>query len=133
MTGKKRITRRGDYEYHHHIDFVAWLRSKNILHFHPVNGVYVEAAWRREQLKLQGLSPGVPDIIIPVPNRVRWVDDGSCYHGLAIEIKRVSGGVVSPAQKEWIEKLRESGWKADVCRGVDEAIKVSCEYFEIDP
>ena len=73
-------------------------------------------------LKLEGVKAGVPDICLPVP----------CgdYHGLYIELKRTQGGVVSDAQKEWIETLNERGYLAVVAKGATEAIKVISDYLK---
>ena len=73
-------------------------------------------------LKLQGVKAGVPDICLPVP----------CgdYHGLYIELKRTKGGIVSDAQKEWIEMLNGRGYLAVVAKGATEAIKVITEYLK---
>lgn len=72
-------------------------------------------------LKLEGVKAGVPDICLPVP----------CgdYHGLYIELKRTKGGVVSDAQKEWIEMLNDRGYLAVVANGANEAIKVISDYL----
>ena len=73
-------------------------------------------------LKLEGVKAGVPDICLPVP----------CgdYHGLYIELKRTKGGVISDAQKEWIEMLNERGYLAVVAKGANEAIKVISDYLK---
>lgn len=73
-------------------------------------------------LKLEGVKAGVPDICLPVP----------CgdYHGLYIELKRTKGGVVSDAQKEWIEMLNDRGYLAVVANGATEAIKVISDYLK---
>ena len=73
-------------------------------------------------LKLEGVKAGVPDICLPVP----------CgnYHGLYIELKRTKGGVVSDAQKEWIEMLNGRGYLAVVAKGANEAIKVISDYLK---
>lgn len=42
---------------------------------------------------------------------------------MCIELKRVKGGVVSTAQKEWIQSLKDVGISVAVCKGVDDAIK----------
>lgn len=72
-------------------------------------------------MKRQGLSPGIPDLCIPIPREP--------YHGLYIELKRVSGGVVSDAQKDWIEFLTEVGYKAVVSKGAEQAMLVIGEYL----
>ena len=73
-------------------------------------------------LKLEGVKAGVPDICLPVPC--------GAYHGLYIELKRTKGGVISDAQKEWIEMLNARGYLAVVAKGATEAIKVITDYLK---
>lgn len=60
------------------------------------------------RLKAEGASPGVPDLFIP--EWATWV-----------EMKRIKGGVVSPEQKDWMNYLRNVGYCAIVCKGVEDA------------
>ena len=60
------------------------------------------------KLKVEGVSAGVPDLYVP-----EWK--------LWIEMKRVKGGVVDKAQKDWHEYLTAIGDVVIVCRGADEA------------
>jgi len=73
------------------------------------------------KLKRTGVKAGVPDICIAEPR--------SPYYGLYLELKRVKGGVVSPEQKNWIEQLRARGYRAEICRGADEAMAVIKDYL----
>lgn len=100
--------------------FVNWLQSKNILHYHCPNGGLRN---KREayMLKLLGVVAGVPDLCITIAR--------GGFHGLYIEMKRKSGGVLSDAQKYWISKLREQGYRVEVCKGADEAIQTTTEYL----
>ena len=68
-----------------------------------------------------GLKAGVPDICLAVPR--------GGYHALYIELKRRTGGKVSERQQEWIDRLRASGYRVEVCMGASEAIKVIEEYL----
>lgn len=72
------------------------------------------------RLKAEGVKSGVPDIHLPVP---RWG-----YHGLWIEMKRRSGGTVSPAQKDWKSALERQGHRVEICRGF-EAAKAAIEEY----
>ena len=72
-------------------------------------------------LRLQGVKPGIPDIFLPAPS--------GKYHGLYIEMKRRKGGRVSAEQKKMILALRAQGYKAEVCRGWEEARDTICEYL----
>lgn len=98
-----------------------WLNIKNILAYHTPNGGYRNAI-EGAKLKRLGVSPGVPDVCIPVPN--------SNYHGLYIEMKKRNGGIVSDNQKTWIERLNRNGYKAVVCRGFEEAQDLIINYWD---
>ena len=65
------------------------------------------------RLQLEGVSPGVPDLMLPTPR--------GQHHGLFIEMKRTKGGSVSKEQKDWIAYLQAQGYQAIVCRGFEEA------------
>lgn len=74
------------------------------------------------KLKREGVSPGYPDLLLDFP--------AGGYHGLRIELKSMTG-YASREQKGWIERLRANGYRAEVCRGADEAWRVIAEYLEI--
>jgi len=71
-------------------------------------------------LKAAGLKAGVPDICLPVAR--------SKYHGLYIELK-ADGGRLQDNQRQWIKDLDQQGYKATVCFGYDEAVKVIENYL----
>lgn len=70
-----------------------------------------------------GRRPGVPDLHLPVPRG----GFASCY----VELKRRTGGRVSPAQDAWHAKLRAHGHRVVVCRGADEAWAAITQYLGI--
>jgi hypothetical protein len=71
------------------------------------------AAMRR--LKAAGLEPGVPDFQIPGTTPLGG------FGGVAVEMK-ARGGVVTPAQWDWLLHYASIGWLAAVCWSADEAI-----------
>jgi len=75
------------------------------------------------QLRAEGTRKGFPDMILPVARKG--------YHSLAIELKRIKGGTVSPEQQKWLDDLSEQGWRAVVCKGFDEARKEIENYLGI--
>ena len=114
------------------IEVVEWMRKNNVLHYAIPNGGkrHFKTA---SDLKKQGVSAGVPDLCIPIPN-----DD---YHGLYIEMKRrpkilkngkksYTNSSVSKTQSSWIGTLNAFKYYAAICYGSDEAIKVIKEYLE---
>lgn len=72
-------------------------------------------------LRLQGVKPGIPDIFLPCAR--------GKHHGLYIEMKRRKGGRVSVEQKKMLLALQGQGYKAEVCRGWEEAKDTMCEYL----
>lgn len=71
-------------------------------------------------LKAEGVKPGVPDIFLPLP-----VGD---YHGLFVEMKTARGRP-TPEQREWLMRLKNRGYAAVLCRGLDEAIDTLNAYL----
>jgi hypothetical protein len=73
--------------------------------------------------KACGMKAGVPDLDLPV----------ACqgYHGLRIELKRKNGvpSDVSEAQQDWLQRLREQGYRAEVCYGWEAAQQVILDYL----
>lgn len=59
-------------------------------------------------LKAEGVTAGVPDLYVPA-------------FGLWIEMKRSTGGVVSPVQRDWIAYLEGIGHQVIVGRGFEDA------------
>lgn len=102
------------------ITFVQWLKLNHIIHYHIPNGGYRYLS-QAARFKLMGVSPGVPDICIPIPTEQ--------YHGLYIEIKSMKG-VVSSHQKQWMEDLSLNGYFVSVARGCAEAMNITKNYFK---
>ena len=94
-----------------------------MVYYHTPNGE-LRTLQAGARLRRAGVRPGVPDICVPVPTPL--------YHGCYIELKRKSGGVLSPEQKEWIAYFNSVGYFAAVCKGADEAIKVLEKYLWYD-
>lgn len=87
--------------------------------FHIANESTGGYGWR-SRLSKMGCKNGVPDLFYPVPIGGR--------HGLFIEMKRKGGGVVSAAQRRWIDVLTSFGYGAVVCRGWEEARDALLDY-----
>lgn len=73
-------------------------------------------------LKEQGVKAGVPDLCLPVPR--------GTYHGLYIELK-IKGNKPTINQRDWINRLREQGYRAEVCYGWEEASGVILDYLNL--
>jgi len=91
--------------------------------FHPPNGGLRNQIVAKK-LKGQGVKAGIPDIMI---YEKPWA--GQTCRGLAIELKRLKGGVVSREQEDKIEDLKRNGWDVYVAEGASEAIAIIEMYF----
>ena len=103
------------------IKLAVWLAKMGILFTSSANGGkrnFYEAV----KLKRMGVSKGYPDVAIEMSNK--------SYHGLRIELKRVSGGVRSPEQLEWQRRLRENGYCCEFANGLEEAKKIVLDYLQ---
>ena len=58
------------------------------------------------KLKMEGVKPGVPDVVLPVAR--------GTYHALYIEMKEPRGGI-TPAQADWQFSLSREGNRVVVC------------------
>lgn len=90
-------------------EVVSWFRQT----FRPVRIFAIPNGEQRSKttgarLKVEGVSPGVPDLYIPAWNV--W-----------IEMKRTQGGVVSSVQSDWHSYLKEVGHTVLVCYGAADA------------
>lgn len=116
-------------EYQEQVAVMHWVRLNKparpnlALLIHVPNGGlrnYTVAA----KLKAEGVKSGFPDLFLPVPR--------GAYHGLMIEMKRVTGGTVSKAQWWWIHELTGKGYYAVICKGAAEAIRVIERYLDLE-
>jgi len=83
---------------------------------------------KREAARLvrEGVIAGIPDLFLPVAGG----DSVGLFNGLFVELKRLSGGTLSPEQEARIAELRQDGYRVEVCRGADEAIVAIARYLE---
>lgn len=81
-----------------------------------------------KSMQAEGLTPGVPDICLPVERRY--------YHGMWIELKvpshqprRGGKGGLSDCQARWLRDLAGENHCAIVCYGCDDAQKAIVAYL----
>lgn len=103
-------------EHHEQATFVGLARA---LYPGIVIAAIPNGGWRRKteaaRLKAEGVLRGFPDLVIAEPR--------APYHGLFVEMKRRSGGALSPAQREVHRALRRRGYEVVTCEGSDEAMR----------
>ena len=86
----------------------AYSRHMPLVMLHIPNGGARNAV-TGARMKAEGVMAGVPDILLAAPRQG--------FHGLWIELKRQKGGKVSEAQEGVIARLRQAGYRVEVCKG----------------
>ena len=96
------------------------------------NGAYYGGHWSvANRMKEEGVKKGVPDIFLPVP--MTYLNEGNVTDlkaGLWIEMK-AGKNKTSPDQDWWIGKLRDMGYRVEVCYSAEDAIKIIKEYLDL--
>jgi hypothetical protein len=126
-TGPRRRTRPVHREDAEQASVVRWanLNAGRVpalsLLFHVPNG---GGRNPREAARLKGLGVrrGVPDLWLPVAR--------GGHHGLVIELK-APGGTTTAEQRQWIDRLRAQGYRAEVCHGWHAATTLLAEYLGV--
>jgi hypothetical protein len=103
-------------EHSEQVGFINWFRVQypRVLIFAIPNGEK-RSITVAKRLKAEGVVRGVPDLYVPAWN-------------LWVEMKRVSGGRLSPDQKEMITYLENIGHKVIVGKGAGDASKKVLEH-----
>jgi hypothetical protein len=102
-----------------------WLDLHKVFYNISISGAFLHPA-TFNRLKRMGYKRGLPDVIIFDPPPAY----NGKFKGVALEMKRRKGGIVSDEQRTWLEKLANLGWLSYVARGADEAIEIleTCGY-----
>ena len=122
----KNTLSKNPYEHYEQVRFVNWVKKQSLID--PIYKMLfaIPNGGKRSlrvgaDLKLEGVKPGVPDLMFAVPS-------GHC-HGLFIEMKRVKGGYLSKEQKEWRERLLRQGYEFKMAMGAEEAKRIILNYL----
>jgi len=105
-------------EHEEQVGFINWFRAKypDVLIFAIPNGEK-RAISVAKRLKAEGVVRGIPDLFIP-----QWT--------LWVEMKRVSGGRLSPEQKSMIIYLESVGQTVIIGKGATDASKKIMEFCD---
>lgn len=103
------------------IALVEFCKGKKILCIHVPNGMH-SSAKEGARMKRMGMAKGFPDFFFPYARNGRF--------GLFIELKRKTGGYLSPAQQEWLDLLNNAGYLAIKCLGWEDAARNITLYLE---
>ena len=105
-------------EHYEQARLVMWFRQtyRPMRIFAIPNGGYRSKA-AAAQLKVEGVSPGIPDLFIPALK-------------LWIEMKRIRGGRVTKEQRDWIKYLASNGYTCFVCFGAEDAKLKITDYIK---
>jgi len=105
-------------EHDEQVGFINWFRAKypQVLIFAIPNGEK-RAITVAKRLKMEGVVRGIPDLFIP-----QWT--------LWVEMKRISGGRLSPEQRAMIVYLEGIGQKVIVGKGAADASRQILEFLK---
>lgn len=110
-------------EYQETCAVAQWLAQRQAIFCHVPNEGR-RSPRRGAQQKRMGVSAGVPDLLIFSEPTHGW--PGSMRQrpprGVAIEMKRRTGGSENAAQTQWAEWLRVCGWLVCTARGARAAM-----------
>ena len=103
------VSRKYPSEHDEQVGFVNWFRTKfpKVLIFAIPNGGK-RSIGAGKKFKAEGVVAGIPDLFIPA-----W--------DVWVEMKRESGGRLSPDQREMIKYLESEGYKVIVGKGATDA------------
>ena len=103
------------------IAVVKYLKLKfpKVRYCASLGGIYTSPTQARKA-KLTGYVRGFPDLQI--------CEARKGFHGLFIELK-TNKGRATKVQQEWIKDLNERGYKAIICKGIDETMETINEYL----
>ncbi len=71
-------------------------------------------------MKRMGVLKGASDLFMAWPN--------AGYHGLFIEVKSKTGRPTME-QKAFVQRMKDAGYKAEICYGAEEVISTMKEYI----
>jgi len=100
--------------------------ARTLCHYLDLRGICYCHVPNESRHRRHGVKAGVPDLLI-----FDYGGRPNC-RGVAIELKRISGGKLTDEQENWILRLRARGWLVFVCKGAAAAIKVIEELWPLD-
>jgi hypothetical protein len=108
-------------EYDEQVKLANYLDMKGYLWCHVPNGGNRDAKTGRK-MKMQGVKPGVPDVLIFDDPTSEYTMN---FSGIAIELKKANGkpSDVRESQKEWLKALEWRNWQTKIAFGADDAIE----------
>ena len=105
------------------IEVSKLLSAAGLLHYHGANEGDMPVQYR-VKLKRKGTFAGFPDVVVFYPPYI----GSSLGSGLAIELK-VGKNEPTPSQLQWLNDLRDLGWRVEVCYTLDEVLDVLRECY----
>ena len=102
-----------------------YLDLNNVLYCGSMGGNYQPHFSVRMKAKKSGYKKGFPDLFIYEISKI----GDKLYAGCAIELK-VGYNKATNEQRWWRDQLRDRGYKAEICTGIDEALEVINRYLK---
>ena len=105
-------------EHQEQVRVVEWCRDHGLLVMSIPNGANLHPR-ERSKLMAEGLCKGAADLLLLTPPPA-----APGVHMVGVEMKRRAGGVLSPAQRDWIASVADMPWwRVLVCAGARDAVE----------
>ena len=103
--------------------YLELLKSKgDILVFtKTAQETFTKSFWQKNKNRVTGVRAGLPDYVIVFKNGIVFF----------LEMKRIKGGRLSPAQNDWISALLQTDCIIKVAKGAEEAILIIDKILKI--
>jgi len=110
--------------------FIQWLKAQGywdrygifaIINGIPLIGTLKQRSKIINYMKAEGMRPGVSDLLFAIAR--------GGYHGMFLELKRESGGILSNEQKEFIKIIEAAGYFSAIAAGLEEAVTITETYI----
>lgn len=92
--------------------FIQWLNIQKLNYWHTPNSTFTRSWKQKLHNKAMGVQAGIPDVFVVLGDKL-----------VAVEMKRIKGGVTSTHQMKWINILNNANVPTIVAKGHKEAIK----------
>lgn len=100
--------------------FIQWLNIQKLDYWHTPNSTFTRSWKQKLHNKAMGVQAGIPDVFVVLGDKL-----------VAVEMKRIKGGVTSTNQVKWINKLNQANVPTIVAKGHKEAIAFVKEQSDV--
>lgn len=111
------------------VEYLELIKNNNeVLYSHTAQETYTSSWNQKRKNKALGVKSGVPDYIIVINKKLLFIEMKRPKKILKSG-KESTENLVKPEQAKWTHRINETGVKAYICHGFDEAKEVIDQYI----